>query len=327
MPVDAHLGRDRRDEEEQVVGERRCRAGGAARPRGRSPSAALGAPPLRARSASGSSSNAVAAADDLDALGGRVEARDVDAQAEPVEQLRPDLALLGIHRADEDEARGVRERDALALDDVDAHRRGVEQRVDEVVVEQVDLVDVEDAAVRVGEQTRLEAALAVLERVLEVERADEPVLGGGDGQLDEARAPRARGSGRPSPWRLAALGAPRAPRVGGIAAEAASLDDVDLGQQARERADGGGLRGALLAPDEDAADAGIDRVEEQRGLERLLADDGREREHVRVANRSLPLHTNDPPTIYRRRVALEHRYVVGGYTERHWNEPHSPGFF
>ena len=52
-------------------------------------------------------------------------------------------------------------RHALTLDDVDPERRGVEQHVDEVVVEQVDLVDVEDPAVRYGEQARLERLLAL----------------------------------------------------------------------------------------------------------------------------------------------------------------------
>src|SRR5439155_22292667 len=54
------------------------------------------------------------------------DAFDIDAQTETIEQLRPQLALLGIHGPDEDEARGVAERNAFALDDVDAHRGCVE---------------------------------------------------------------------------------------------------------------------------------------------------------------------------------------------------------
>src|SRR2546427_12496595 len=41
------------------------------------------------------------------------DAFDVYAQPEPVEQLRAQLAFLGIHGADEDEARWVRERHPL----------------------------------------------------------------------------------------------------------------------------------------------------------------------------------------------------------------------
>ncbi len=82
---------------------------------------------------------------------------DLDAEPDPVGDLRPQLALLLVHRADEQEARRMRDRDALALDDVDAERGRVEQDVGQVVVEEVDLVDVEDAAVRLGEQARARA--------------------------------------------------------------------------------------------------------------------------------------------------------------------------
>jgi hypothetical protein len=76
----------------------------------------------------------------------------VDGQSEPVQQLRAQLALLGVHRADQHEARLVRVRDPVALDVHPAHRRGVQHDVDEVV-RQVDLVDVEHAAVGAGQQS------------------------------------------------------------------------------------------------------------------------------------------------------------------------------
>ena len=67
---------------------------------------------------------------------------DVDAQPEAVQQLRPQLPLFGVHGADQDEMGGMYDGHPLALDDVDAHRRGIEQHVDQMVVEQVDLVDI-----------------------------------------------------------------------------------------------------------------------------------------------------------------------------------------
>ena len=78
----------------------------------------------------------------------------VDGEPEPVEQLRPQLALFGVHGADQHEAGLVAVRDAVALDVRAAHRGGVEQHVDQVVVQQVDLVDVEHAAVGAGQQSR-----------------------------------------------------------------------------------------------------------------------------------------------------------------------------
>src|SRR5450759_952212 len=68
-------------------------------------------------------------------LVGIADAFDVDAQPEAVEQLRPQLAFFWIHRPDEDEPRWMGERHALALHDVDAHRRGVEEDVDDVVIQ------------------------------------------------------------------------------------------------------------------------------------------------------------------------------------------------
>ena len=111
---------------------------------------------------------------------------DLDGQAEPVEQLGAELALLGVHRADQDEAGGVLDRDAVTLDGRAAHRGGVEQQVDEVVVQQVDLVDVEDAAVGAGQQAGLVLRDALGQRLLEVQRAEHAVLGRADRQLDEA---------------------------------------------------------------------------------------------------------------------------------------------
>src|SRR5207237_2433389 len=116
------------------------------------------------------------------------DAFDTDTQTESIEQLRPQLALLGIHGPDEDEARGMAERNAFALDDVDAHRGCVEEDVDQVVVEQVDLVDVEDVAVRLGQHAGPKAPGACAQRGFQVDRADDAILGCVDGQLDHPHA-------------------------------------------------------------------------------------------------------------------------------------------
>ena len=93
----------------------------------------------------------------------------VDGEPEPVQQLRAELALLGVHGADEHEPRGVAERDAVALDRGAALGGGVEQQVDEVVLQQVDLVDVEHAAVGSGEQPGLVLGDPVREHLAEVQ--------------------------------------------------------------------------------------------------------------------------------------------------------------
>ena len=49
--------------------------------------------------------------------------------------------------------------DALALHGVDAHRRRVEEDVDDVILEQVHLIHIEDIAVCRGENARLKFLL------------------------------------------------------------------------------------------------------------------------------------------------------------------------
>ena len=76
---------------------------------------------------------------------------------------------------------------AVPLDTVDARHRDVEQRVDEVIGEEVDLVDVEHAAVRGHQQPWAELRRPILEKGGDVDRAKHAVLGGAEGELDERR--------------------------------------------------------------------------------------------------------------------------------------------
>ena len=206
----------------------------------------------------------------------------LDGQPEPVEQLRAQLALLRVHRADQQERRRVRHRHAVALDVRAPHRGGVEQQVDEVVVQQVDLVDVEHAAVRVGEQPGLVGAHALGQRALQVERPDQPVLGRADRQLDQpgrAGAPRPRRTRRP-------CGAVRAARVRGRPGRSRT------GSRAPRPASGSSAASARTAVDfavpfsprtSTPPTPGMHRVEQQREPQVVVADDGGEREPDDVA--------------------------------------------
>lgn len=234
--------------------------------------------------------------DDLGAHRGVGRAGDGHGEPEAVEQLRPQVALLRVHRADEHEPRRVADGDVVAFDDRFALGGRVEQHVDEVIAEQVDLVDVEDPAVGAGEQAGLEHGVAVAQRPFEVEGADDPVDGRADRQLDElggtpldpgqrdvdgGRAARDRG-----PRLLQAavgderrrLGARRA--VGFLRGGSVRVadDHVDRRQQRFERADGGRLRGPALAADEHAADLGRDGVDQEGPPQVVLADEGGEGE-------------------------------------------------
>ncbi|MCY1537516.1 hypothetical protein D9M68_730130 [compost metagenome] len=174
------------------------------------------------------------------ALGRVLQVAQPHAQTEAVEQLRAQRALFRVHGAHEHEARGMPVRDAVALHHVDAAGRRVEQRVDERVGQQVDLVDVQHAAMRTRQQAGRELQFVAGQRLPEVERAHEAF---------EARAQRQRDEGR-------------------------------AGQQLGERARGRGLGGAAWAFDEHAAQRGIDRGQQQRLAQlRLAGDRGKGKRH------------------------------------------------
>ncbi len=196
----------------------------------------------------------------------------LDGQPEPVKQLRPELAFLRIHGAHQQEPGGVPDRQAFPLDVVHAQGRRVKQQVDKVIMQQVHLVDVEQAAVRRGEQPGLECGDPLGQRPLDVQRPGQPVLGGADRQLGQPGGP-------PQPGRLVRVRAVRAARVGsgGVAGEPAAGHDVRGRQQRGQAADHGRLRGALLAPDQHAADGRRHGVEQQCELEVSHPDDRGER--------------------------------------------------
>jgi hypothetical protein len=77
---------------------------------------------------------------------------DVDTQTKAVEQLRAKLALLGIHRSNQDKLRGMLIGDCLTLDPVDPGRCCIQEQVDQVIWEQVHLVHVEHSPIGTGKQ-------------------------------------------------------------------------------------------------------------------------------------------------------------------------------
>ena len=85
---------------------------------------------------------------------------EIDHQAEAVEQLRPQFPLFRVHRADQHESGRMTQGKPFALHAMYATGRGIEQDIYQVVGEQIDLIDVEDAAIGSSEQAGLEGTLA-----------------------------------------------------------------------------------------------------------------------------------------------------------------------
>ena len=161
------------------------------------------------------------APDDRGAEGGIAGRGDVHREAEAVEELGAQVALLRIHRPHQDEAGGVGDGQALSFHAVGAAGGGVEDEVDQVVGEEIDFVHVENGAVGGGEEAGLEAPLAALDGGLEVEGAGDAVLRRADWQLHQGHRPRfghpllsggvspgAPGAGAGRALRGAAVGAP-----------------------------------------------------------------------------------------------------------------------
>ena len=200
-------------------------------------------------------------------------------EPEPVQQLRPQFSLLRVHGADQDEPGRMGKGYAFALHHVDAHSSSIEEDVSHVVIEQVDLVDVEDAAVDRGKDTGIDRHRPLTDRPLHVDGAHHPIFGRPEREVDNADSP---------PFHIQVLsagllpgaGAADASVAGRIATVRAAPDHVDLGEDAGKRPDRGGLGRPFLAADEDAADSGVDSVENECTFHRLLADDGGEREDV-----------------------------------------------
>ena len=106
-------------------------------------------------------------------------------QAKTVEQLRAQLALFRVHGADQHETGIVPVRDAVALDAVGATGSHIEQQVNQRVRQQVDLIDIQHATVGLGQHPRGKLRLALPQRGIQVEGADQPLFTGAQWQGHE----------------------------------------------------------------------------------------------------------------------------------------------
>src|SRR5215208_6728857 len=84
------------------------------------------------------------------------DADNIHRKSKAIQKLRAEFPFFWIHRSDENETGWMNEGDALTFNHVHAHCRRVKQDVHNVIVEQVYLIDVEQAAVRARQDTRFE---------------------------------------------------------------------------------------------------------------------------------------------------------------------------
>ena len=82
--------------------------------------------------------------------------------------------------------------ETLPLDDVLAGCRHIEQQIDQMILEQIDFVDIEKAAIGARQQPGLERLDALRQRAFQIERADDAVLGRAERQVDDRHRRLAR---------------------------------------------------------------------------------------------------------------------------------------
>mmetsp|Transcript_22747 Transcript_22747/g.40655 ORF Transcript_22747/g.40655 Transcript_22747/m.40655 type:complete len:316 (-) Transcript_22747:350-1297(-) len=207
-----------------------------------------------------------------------VRSLDGDGKSEAIQELRPELALLGVAAADKDELGWVSDADALAFDRVPAAGSAVKQDVDQVIVQEVHLVHVEDAAVRLRKEPGLEGLLALGQCLLDVDRATDAVFCCSQGQVDHWHFLQHNGEllprSLPCPCLFAHhvfLNWRRVVRIVGHA--------FNQWQEVDEGTDCGCLASATVAHDHHTSNFWVDHVQDQRELHLRLSHDGREWEH------------------------------------------------
>ena len=187
------------------------------------------------------------------------EPRNFHAQTEAVQQLGPQLPLLRIHGAHQDEAGRMLKRDALPLHHVDAHGRRVQQHVHQVVVQEIDLIHIKDAPVGRSQKSRIKVFFAGLDGLLQVNGAQQPVRGGAQRHVHPRHGPIAhrellsRGQTLPA-------GVAHKLHLLRMALKGTAGHHGDGRQQLRQPPSRSGFGRALLPPHQHPAQQGIDGV-------------------------------------------------------------------
>ncbi len=142
-------------------------------------------------------------------------------------------------------------RHPVAFDVGGTERGRVQQQVDKMIVQEVDLVDVEQAAVGGGQQPGAQRCDAFGERPVEVDRPGHPILGGSHRQLHHPHRPgHRRGLGGMRAVRAVGVGCDR------VAGEPASRHHAQGWEQGRKPPHRRRLGSALLPADEHPTDGG-----------------------------------------------------------------------
>src|SRR5262249_22709576 len=144
-----------------------------------------------------------------------------------------------------------------------------------MIFEQVDLVDVEEPAVRPRKQPRFEGFYARCERAFDIERAADSILRSSQRQIDYGHMP---GRVRQSSALFQPLPAFRAhsDRVFRVASVEAAFYFLDEREQIGKTSDGGRFGRTAMSHNHHAAYSRVDHVQDERKFHLFLSYDGGE---------------------------------------------------
>jgi hypothetical protein len=124
----------------------------------------------------------------LDGFDAHIESKDAiggEGHGDAIEQVFAQGTFLGVVGGDEEGFAGMLDADSFPLDDVATFGENAEEEVGDFGVEEVDFIDVEDAAMGFGEESGLEDGFAFLHGLFDIDGPQEPVFGDVEGDLHE----------------------------------------------------------------------------------------------------------------------------------------------
>ena len=99
----------------------------------------------------------------------RRESANLHTESETIDELGPQFPFFGIHGAHQDEPRGLAGGNTITLDRDPAAGGRVQQKIDDVIRQQIDFIDIQDAAVGSGQEAGSQLGAAVLQYPREIQ--------------------------------------------------------------------------------------------------------------------------------------------------------------
>ena len=210
--------------------------------------------------------------DDFSSLFRILFANDLDGKSETVKKLRTDVPFFRVHRSNKYKTGRMRPRNAFTLDGIDPHSGRVKKYIDDMVIQQIDLIDIENIAVRICENTCFEGTLAFTDSGFDIQCPDDTVFRRTDWKLDHFHRQHLYFRFCMVVFFMAFI--TPVCLVIRIIMETASLDAAARRKKVSKSAHSGRLCRPFLALNQYSAQFWIDDIQHKCSFHRILPDDG-----------------------------------------------------